>query len=194
MLGVALGLCLAGGLVLSGCEDARQAFGLERNVPDEFAVVSRAPLSMPPDYALRPPQPGAPRPQEPTTRQRAQRVVLATAEPREAAGEATARGDVSRGEGVLLARAGADEADPNIRQAVDEEAANLLRANDTFVNRLMFWQADRPPGTVVDPQAEAQRLAGNAATGAPVNQGEVPTIERRERAPLEGVFDGLFDF
>ncbi|NBC34306.1 MAG: DUF3035 domain-containing protein [Alphaproteobacteria bacterium] len=194
MLGAALGLCLAGGPVLSGCEDARQAFGLERNVPDEFAVVSRAPLSMPPDFALRPPQPGAPRPQEPTTREQAQRVVLATAEPGDTVGGEADRGDVSRGEGVLLARAGTEDADPNIRRTVDEEAANLMRADESFVDRLMFWQESRPPGTVVDPQAEAQRLAGNAATGAPLNAGEVPTIERRERAPLEGVFDGLFDF
>lgn len=190
----AIVLCLAGGAVLSGCEDARQAFGLERNVPDEFAVVSRAPLSLPPDYALRPPQPGAPRPQEPTTRQQAERVVLATADRQREAEAAAARADLSSGETVLLARAGAEEAAPDIRQTVDAETANLMRANDSFVNQLMFWQADRPPGTVVDPQAEARRLAGNAATGAPLNEGEVPTIERRDREPLEGVFDGLFDF
>lgn len=35
-----------------------------RGAPDEFAVARRAPLSVPPDFALRPPRPGAPRPQE----------------------------------------------------------------------------------------------------------------------------------
>ena len=43
--------------------------------PDEFAVESRAPLTIPPDFALRPPQPGAPRPQETTAAERARKVI-----------------------------------------------------------------------------------------------------------------------
>lgn len=50
--------------VLSGCTEFRRAIGMERSAPDEFAVESRAPLTIPPDFDLRPPQPGAPRPQE----------------------------------------------------------------------------------------------------------------------------------
>ena len=57
-------LCLAGALLISGCTDLKKAIGLERTSPDEFAVESRAPLTMPPDFDLRPPQPGAARPQE----------------------------------------------------------------------------------------------------------------------------------
>ncbi|KAI1692992.1 hypothetical protein DdX_20915 [Ditylenchus destructor] len=37
---------------------------LNRKRPDEFAVARQAPLVIPPDFALRPPQPGAPRPQD----------------------------------------------------------------------------------------------------------------------------------
>ena len=37
---------------------------LNRNRPDEFAVARQAPLVIPPDFALKPPQPGAPRPQD----------------------------------------------------------------------------------------------------------------------------------
>ena len=187
-------LLVVSGVALSGCGGARQAFGLERNVPDEFAVVSRAPLSLPPDYSLRPPQPGAPRPQELTTQQEAQRVVLATADRREQVAASPDAVGRSGGESVILAQAGARTADPDIRRTVDEETASLLRANESFVNSLIFWREDPPPGLIVDPQAEAQRLAANAATGAPLNEGEVPVIERRESAPLEGVFDGLFDF
>jgi hypothetical protein len=54
----------AGGVLLSGCTDLKRAIGLERSSPDEFAVESRAPLEMPPDFDLRPPQPGSSRPQE----------------------------------------------------------------------------------------------------------------------------------
>ena len=35
-----------------------------KNPPDEFAITTKAPLVVPPDYALRPPKPGESRPQE----------------------------------------------------------------------------------------------------------------------------------
>ena len=54
-------------LALSACDSAKKQLGIERQAPDEFAVVKRAPLAMPPDYTLRPPTPGAQRPQEQTT-------------------------------------------------------------------------------------------------------------------------------
>jgi len=68
-------LCLAGALVTSGCTDLKRAIGLERAPPDEFAVESRAPLTMPPDFDLRPPQPGAPRPQEKSSDQQARQAI-----------------------------------------------------------------------------------------------------------------------
>ena len=52
-------LCLAGASLLTGCTDLKKSMGLEPTLPDEFAVESRAPLTIPPDFDLRPPQPGA---------------------------------------------------------------------------------------------------------------------------------------
>src|SRR5829696_1852945 len=69
------GACLSFAVLLPGCSDLRLALGMDRVGPDEFAIESRAPLLIPPDYNLRPPQPGAPRPQEPTAAERARRVV-----------------------------------------------------------------------------------------------------------------------
>jgi hypothetical protein len=45
--------------VLVGCDSIREAAGVTKEPPDEFAVVTKAPLVMPPDYNLRPPKPGA---------------------------------------------------------------------------------------------------------------------------------------
>jgi hypothetical protein len=47
-------------MLLAGCGGS----ALDRNRPDEFAVARQAPLVIPPDFALNPPQPGAPRPQD----------------------------------------------------------------------------------------------------------------------------------
>ena len=51
-------------LALGACGTLRDRAGLGRVTPDEFLTVSTAPLSVPPEYGLRPPSPGQPRPQE----------------------------------------------------------------------------------------------------------------------------------
>ena len=68
-------LCLAGPLLMAGCSNFKKSVGLEPTLPDEFAVESRAPLTIPPDFELQPPQPGAARPQEKTADQRAKQVM-----------------------------------------------------------------------------------------------------------------------
>jgi hypothetical protein len=56
-------LVLAGSLAGCGGGGLSRTFGFSRRSPDEFAVTTQPPLSMPPDYAIRAPEPGAPRPQ-----------------------------------------------------------------------------------------------------------------------------------
>jgi hypothetical protein len=65
-------LITAGSAMLAGCGGS----GLfNRDRPDEFAVQRQAPLVVPPDFALEPPQPGAPRPVDnPAQRRRNQRA------------------------------------------------------------------------------------------------------------------------
>src|SRR5882672_3746842 len=65
-------------LALSGCGGGvRQALGMTKHSPDEFLTVTHAPLTLPPDYTLRPPEPGAPRPQEGTAAEQAQTALYA---------------------------------------------------------------------------------------------------------------------
>ena len=68
-------LCSTCASLLWGCTDLRRSIGLEKTSPDEFAVESRAPLTMPPDFELRPPQPGATRPQEKSSGQQARQLI-----------------------------------------------------------------------------------------------------------------------
>jgi hypothetical protein len=42
-------------LTLAGCDSFSSMLGLERHVPDETQVVTRPPLTLPPDYDLMPP-------------------------------------------------------------------------------------------------------------------------------------------
>ena len=67
--------CLFGASLVAGCSDLKQMVGLDQPMPDEFAVELRAPLTIPPDFSLRPPDPGAPRPQEKSAEQQAEQVI-----------------------------------------------------------------------------------------------------------------------
>jgi hypothetical protein len=181
-------LCLALALAaLSGCSGLRSSLGLDRNPPDEFRVVSRAPLEVPGSFTLPPPSPGTPRPQEPTMTGQAASVVFGSGLPAGGAAAPAGSGGGS-GEAQLLARAGADAAQPDIRSTVNREALAQIEENESWIDTLIFWRDPLPPGTVVNPGAEAQRLRENEALGRPVTEGETPSIIRKRRAPLEGIF------
>ena len=81
-------LSLVGVAAVAGCTDFKKSIGLEQTMPDEFAVESRAPLTIPPDFDLRPPTPGAPRPQEKSADQQA-KDVMAEAGPGEPGNKAS---------------------------------------------------------------------------------------------------------
>ncbi|MEM9178605.1 MAG: DUF3035 domain-containing protein [Pseudomonadota bacterium] len=113
--------CIAGMLV-SGCA----ALG-GTNSPDEFRVVKKAPLVVPPEYSLRPPEAGSGTPFEvdPTR-----------------AGTASAFGadigqNASASERALVAAAGANAVSPIIREQVDWEEASIIRKSSSVSDRVM---------------------------------------------------------
>ncbi len=185
-----LRLLAVAGLVLglSACGGFNKQLGLDKQSPDEFRVVSRAPLTVPPDFQLRPPEPGAPRPQVGTPTQQAERAVFRNSQNPTLSQQAASAANRTPGERALLSAAGAGQADPNIRQIVNRETRQINEEADYFVDRLVFWNNVSPAGTVVDPVAERRRLQENAALGQPATTGPTPQIERRRKAPLEGIF------
>ena len=178
-------LILAAGAT-TGCENARKSFGLARSAPDEFAVVTRAPLKVPPDYRLRPPAPGAPRPQEKTVTASARASLVGLAQG--GSNSPVASGGVSAGEAALLSKAGASRTDPSIRAKVNRESAVLAQSGDGLFSRILFWQEKEIPGVIVDPAKERKRIQENIALGDNVTKGPVPIIKRREKGWLEGIF------
>jgi hypothetical protein len=200
--GIALPVVAAVGLAtaLGGCSDFRRALGVEKVIPDEFAVVSRAPLAIPPDYSLRPPQPGAAPSQDVAAQDRARDAVF-RAGPQQASlpPPATER---SPGEGVLLKKAGAPSADPAIREHVSDDTALNPESQRGFVDKLLFWRKSGPPASneVVDPNKEAERIKQAQAAGTPVapdapgassetaTQQPTPTIERKKSTSIFNIF------
>ncbi|MBM3523774.1 MAG: DUF3035 domain-containing protein [Alphaproteobacteria bacterium] len=176
-------------LSLGACADVRKAAGWDKAPPDEFRVMSRAPLSLPPDFGLRPPTPGAPRPQEGTPTDQARSAVTGSRNPaRNTSPNAVQRSPSSAGEQALLSRVGADRVDPSIRETINREAGQLADADRSLTDRLIFWRDPSPAGTVIDAEREQQRIRENQALGRSTTDGDTPIIRRRQRGFLEGLF------
>lgn len=167
-------LLLVAAALLTGCDDAKGSLGLTRDAPDEFRVVSRPPLSVPPDFSLRPPLEAGSREATSATQNQAQSLVLGTKQPESGTGPTAvtpveASMPVSRAESVLLQKAG--KGDPNVRSSLRAETP---AEDPSLLQRL---RDDNPNTRIVDPEKEKERLKTNKDAGKPVTEGETPSTK-----------------
>jgi Protein of unknown function (DUF3035) len=189
-------------LTLAGCGPGtvQDALGMGKRSPDEFAVVSRAPLILPPDYGLRPPAPGQSGPGVDTSSERARTSLTggplpqAPAEDQEVVSAAfDERGEVvSSGERALVAQATPTPVDPEIRRRIAEENMELAQVEQALFTRLVKWREPQNLGTVIDPVAESERLRANRAAGKPPTEGDTPVITQRRQSVLQGILSEVF--
>jgi hypothetical protein len=174
----------AGLIALGGCSDKMsRTFGLTRDAPDEYTVTTRAPLSMPPDYNLRPPRPGAARPQEQSEQQQAAEALV----PQLALG--TPQGTTSPGQAALLQETG-PPAPGDIRREVDQDA-RLGSNDDSFIDKVLYWRKPSTKQAEVDAGKESQRLRQNSALGQPPDVGETPIIQQKKTGWFSSLFSWL---
>lgn len=127
---------LAAGLaLLSGCASNP----LARSRPDEFAVARQAPLVIPPDYALVPPQPGAARPQDSVGQQQTLDAIFGPARR-------------TAGENATLSQAGGDTAAAGIRSSVGDPGTNVVDKGTTTRDIVAAPAADGQDARVVPNQ------------------------------------------
>lgn len=136
-------------LALSACS----SIAGERRTPDEFRVVTKAPLSVPPEYSLRPPPAGQAQPAE----------VLQSSDATTSFGQDFGQ-NASASEKLLISRAGAIAVNPIIRSQIDFEEAGIIRKGTSFSDRVLFWRGS---------EEEIADAESDSATG-----GESVTIER----------------
>ena len=82
---------------------------------------------------------------------------------------------------------GAGGVDPNIRQTVNKDTKTMADNDKSFIDSLIFWHEKQPSGTIIDPTKEQQLIRDSQASGQP-SSAPTPTIERRKRGLLEGLF------
>ncbi len=160
-------------LIATGCTSTSRALGLEKSAPNEFNILTKAPLIVPPEYNLRPPALGASSAENNYTQRTAREALLGDID--EAA--------PSQGEIALMAKAGVNRADPEIRLEIDG-VNSVERKSAGFANRVLGWtngqvlDANGNPAPL-DAENEARRIESvNSATGG----GQV-TISKRPGGP-----------
>lgn len=171
-------LVTASTALLVGCTSTSKALGLKKEAPNEFNILTKAPLVVPPEYNLRPPRLGESSYENNYSQIAAREALIGdvdSAEPTE-------------GEVMLMTKAGVGRANPEIRIEIDGQNS-VERKTEGFANRVMFWrdgQAVNEEGEIapLDPEAEAQRVRSiNAATGG----GDVEITKRPGGPKLPGL-------
>ena len=134
--------------------------------PDEFRVVTKAPLTVPPDYSLRPPGAGQSTPAE----------VEAAQQDNAAAFGTTLGTNASASERALVAAAGANAVSPLIRTELDYEETKAIRKSTSVVDKVLFWRKDNP-------EDAAAAAKDNATGNAPVT---IESTSAKPRVKLPG--------
>lgn len=146
---------------LAGCSDFRQAIGTEKSAPDEFQVVVRPPLSLPPDFNLRP------------NADNLQTAARAAPEARNLARTLLERRNIASTGYEQLFQLSAIE--PDIRNKVDEETAGI-RFERRLPIQIIFGGLPNV-GPVLDQMAEDRRLRTNKLQQRAITQGATPAID-----------------
>ena len=160
---LSLSCALAGLMALSACSDFRQAIGTEKSVPDEFEVVIRPPLSLPPNFTDRP-------------KAGEDEAQIVTAQSISATNQASILFESSDRE-----ISGYEEifdfssVPSNIRELVDEETAGI-RFERRLPIQIVFGGLVNV-GPVLDQMAEDQRLRKNRLEGKSPLEGGTPAID-----------------
>tara|TARA_Y100000031_G_scaffold40119_1_gene46196 strand:+ start:808794 stop:809390 length:597 start_codon:yes stop_codon:yes gene_type:complete len=186
-----LGASLAG---LSACSGAKEKLGLVKDAPDEFAVIRRAPLVVPPELARLPvPQPGAPRPQEKSAQELAAEAVFGENVPQSVEDDIAENNlfaDVPRdnvnsasqptaAESALIEAAGAQSASSDIRQVVNEENEDTAYEEQAVIDKI-FDRKIEAEGSVLNPTEEAARIRQQVPEARVIVPGEMSAPETAE--------------
>lgn len=108
--------------MLAACDGTtvQEKLGISRPAPDEFSVIARPPLTVPPEFDLKPPQKYSKSLSQTDTSGKVQNILQGRDENQDVKSTATPDA-LTKSEQNLLEKAGASQANPDIRQAIEQD-------------------------------------------------------------------------
>ncbi len=203
-------------LTLTACSGGtvKETLGIGQKAPDEFRVVSRPPLSVPPQFNLRPPSNNATSPTVIPADKQAKSIITGSQEtvngdsrsvdtaviPVDSAAlpsatteknkksQNIANENKSASESQFLQNIGVDKADPKVRDDLTQQklAEQETQEEDGWWSKVSKTNSKKD--TLVDAKKEAERIKANKAKNKPVTEGETPDVKDKDHGVLGNIF------
>lgn len=170
-------------MALSACDTVKRITE-PADAPSQSADldVKRPPLTLPPDFNLRPPATSGVGATDFTASQQARQTVFGLNQEKGSGANVQRKAGRSLAESALLQHAGASAVDPNIRAKVDRESTTLAHQEQTFVDNLL----KTGDGQTVDTQTADKKSDGGWFGSIFKKSKGKPTIERKDSGGLLG--------
>ncbi len=187
----------ASALLASGCTSSsvKDTLGLTRAAPDEYRVVSRPPLSVPPQFNLRPPSATEDTLGQVVATDQAHSLMTGSTSASTAVQPVTSSKTskkapaMNAADSEFLQKAGAANANPHVREEMVEERYTRIEQQEASPWWDVFdWTADKKDPTV-DAKKEAERIKTNEDQGKAVTDGKTPDVKTRDTGLLGKIFD-----
>ena len=180
---------------LTACtgSEVKSTLGLKKKAPDEFMVLSRPALTVPPSFDLPEPQSASLTPPKDVSANNAKQVIFgATTTKKET--KVLANNKKANAENIFLNKAGVEKSQSDIRSVLEEDIraeqpAAPEQEEKGFFGRLFEpIKLDEKPDPVVNPQAEKDRIKENKARGEKVDGNETETVQPKGESVLDRIF------
>ncbi len=172
-------ICMA--LGLAGCgggETVQQALGYEQTGPDEMAVIKRPPLTVPPDYNLRPPRPGGDDAGGNAASDAARRTLIGPSSSADGVSEPAS-------EARAILTGGEDGDDGSGASAASSDGQQLLVSRTDRVERDLDALSETRAENRVDGALLRRLLAFDPAERAAADDTTAVQLVRRQQTPIE---------
>lgn len=215
---VALTTCSLFTLTACGGGTIKDTLGIGRKAPDEFRVVSRPPLSVPPQFNLRPPSANAESPIIIPADKQAKAIITGNPVkidsdnsfdlkeggvdtaviPVESSSIDSATSKKSKKtasaektnskESQFLKNIGADKADPKVRDELVQQKAEALEKKEEASWWSSITSTTDKKEALVNANEEAKRIQTNKAENKPITEGKTPEAKDKDHGILGNIF------
>ncbi len=176
-------------IALTSCtgSDVKNTLGLRKKAPDEFMVLSRPALTVPPAFDLPEPETTSTSAPKDFSNNNAKQALFGASDAKKDSKKSTA-------ENLFLNKAGFGSAQSDIRQQLEEDARALEEPTPEETQEKGFFerlfeplQLDEAPDPIVSPVAEKERIKDAKASGKKISGEDAATIQPKSESTLDRI-------